>query len=304
MGNSKWIEVSSSSAPAAEVAVDALQVRVQKVAEMVPLAAWEYEKDIEHVHQLRTSCRRAAAAVQAFRPLMSAKPKRLQTLLRNIRTAAGPARDADVLFERFNQEATTDNNLSYVLARLQLQRSGAQGALVKVAKKVESGSLQKALNSVCKNLSDGDREEQRLSFRQFGRDALSVAAQKVFLLTAVHEPSISQLHQLRIAGKRLRYSIELFHEAFPGGMRSEVYPLIEQLQEKLGKLNDHATAQSMFQHWLADMPPGERSAHLAGRIVDEYEAAKQVRREFLQWWTTHQVAAIESRLSALLHPVA
>ena len=87
-------------------------------------------------------------------------------------------------------------------------------------------------------------------------------------------------------------------------MRSEVYPLIEELQEKLGKLNDHATAQSMFQHWLADMPPGERAAHMASRIVEEYEAAKQVRREFLQWWTTEQVAAIESRLSALLHPVA
>ena len=303
MGNSKWIEVSSPSAPAAEVAVDALQVRVKKVATMLPLAAWKHEEDIEYVHQLRTSCRRAAAAVQAFRPLMGTKPKRLQNLLRSIRTAAGPARDADVLFERFNAEATTNTNLSYVLARLQLQRSGAQGALVKIAKKVESGGLKKSLESVSKNLSNGDREEQYLTFRQFGRDALSMAAQNVFLLTAVPEPSISQLHQLRIAGKRLRYSIELFHEAFPEGMRHEVYPLIEQLQEKLGKLNDHATAQSMFQHWLAGMPSGERSAYLAERIVEEYEAAKQVRREFLQWWTTHQVAAIESRLSALLHPV-
>ena len=304
MGNSKWIEVSSPSAPAAEVAIDALLLRVEKVATMLPLAAWEYEEDIEHVHQLRTSCRRAAAAVQAFRPLMSSKPKRLQRLLRTIRTAAGPARDADVLFARFNEEASASTNLSYVLARLQLQRSGAQGALVKVAKKAKSGSLKKALDAAVQSLSDGDREEQRLSFRQFGRDALSVAAQKVFLLTAVHEPSLSQLHQLRIAGKRLRYSIELFHGAFPSGMRAEVYPLIEELQEKLGKLNDHATAQSMFQHWLADMPPGERAAHMAGRIVEEYEAAKQVRREFLEWWTTEQVAAIESRLSALLHPVA
>ena len=304
MGNSKWIEVDSTSAPAADAAIAALTVRVEKVETMLPLAAWEYEKDVENVHQLRTSCRRAAAAVQAFRPLTSSKPKSLQRLLRRIRTAAGPARDADVLFDRFHEEATSDTNLSYVLARLQLQRSVAQDALVKIAKKAEGGKLHKALDQVCLTLNDGLCEEQRLSFRQFGRDALSLASQKVFLLTAVQQPSISQLHQLRIAGKRLRYSIELFHEAFPPEMRSEVYPLIEELQERLGRLNDHATAQAMFQHWLADMPAGERAAHLAGRIVEEYEAAKKVRQEFLSWWTTQQVAAIESRLSALLHPVA
>ena len=303
MASSKWIEVASTGAPTADIAIDALRLRVEKVERMLPLAAFDYEKDVEYVHQLRTSCRRAAAALQSFLPLMSSKPKKLRSLLRKIRTAAGPARDTDVLLERFHVELPEDNNLSYVLARLQLRRSGAQSALVTVAKKANAGRLLKALEEVCQSMSDGLRDEQRSSFRQFGRDAIHVASQKVFQLTAVPKPSIPQLHQLRIAGKRLRYSIELFHEAFPAAMRKEVYPAIEDLQERLGKLNDHATAQTLFQNWLGDMPPGERAAYLAGKIVDEYASAKAVRREFLQWWTTKQVASLESQLSALMHPV-
>lgn len=301
MANSKWIEVPSADALASEVAVEAITVRVGRAEQMLPLAAQEYESDVEHVHQLRTSCRRAAAAVEAFRPLMSAKPKALCRLLRKMRKAAGPARDTDVLLERFGDESSSDPNLDYVIARLRLQRASAQDALVKAARKSQSGKLQRALQAACESLSDGARDAQQLSFRQFGHDALHVASQEVFRLTAICQPSIAQLHQLRIAGKRLRYSIELFHGAFPPEMRGEVYPMIEKLQDRLGRLNDHATAQAMFQRWLADLPPGERAAHLAGEIVKENAAAQQVRCDFLDWWTTQRVATLESRLSALLH---
>ena len=301
MADGKWLEVASTSAPAAEVAVETLTVRVGRAEQMLPLAAQEYESDIEYVHQLRTSCRRAAAAVEAFRPLMSAKPKALRRLLRKMRKAAGPARDTDVLLLRFQDEASSDSNFDYVIARLRLQRASAQDALVKVARISQTGKLQATLQATCESLIDGARDAQQLSFRQFGRDALNVASQKVFRLTGVSAPSIAQLHQLRIAGKRLRYSIELFHGVFPPEMRGEVYPMIEKLQDRLGRLNDHATAQAMFQRWLANLPPGERAAHLAGEIVKEHAAAQQVRRDFLDWWTTQRVATLESRLSALLH---
>ena len=70
--SSKWIEVPSADAPAAEVARQALAARVAKVERTLPLAAYRYREDVEHVHQLRTSCRRAAArcrhAPTAFRP--------------------------------------------------------------------------------------------------------------------------------------------------------------------------------------------------------------------------------------------
>lgn len=298
----KWIEIPSVNAPAAEVARQALAARVAKIDEMLPLAAHHYQQDVEHVHQLRTSCRRAAAAVELFRPLMSGKPKKLRKMLRRIRKAAGPARDTDVLLARFERQTPADSNLDYVLARLHLQRNNAQEALVRVAQKSQAGKLKKALDGTLESLGQGRGDAHPLSFLQFGRTALQAASQDVFRLTGVSQPTIAQLHQLRIAGKRLRYSIELFHGVFAPELRLEVYPMVEKLQDRLGRLNDHATAQAMFQRWLADLPPGERAAYLARLIVAEHDAALEIRRDFLEWWTPQQVAALESRLSALLHP--
>ena len=298
----KWIDTPPVNAPATEVARQTLALRVAKIEQMLPRAAHDYQEDIEHVHQLRTSCRRAAAAVDLFRPLMSGKPKKLRKLLRRIRKAAGPARDTDVLLARFAEDSHSDANLDYVVARLHLQRENAQDSLLKVAEKSQTGKLKKAIDDTIRSLGQGDAEVHQMSFVQFGRGALQAASQDVFQLTAVSKPTIAQLHQLRIAGKRLRYSIELFHGAFAPEMRAEVYPMVEKLQDRLGRLNDHATAQAMFQRWLADLPPGERAAHLARLIVVEYDAALAIRHEFLEWWTTQQVAALESHLSALLHP--
>jgi CHAD domain-containing protein len=298
----KWIEIPSANAPATEVARQTLAARMAKIDEMLPLAAHHFQEDVEHVHQLRTSCRRAAAAVDLFRPLMSGKPKKLRKMLRRIRQAAGPARDTDVLLARFQERTPVDSNLDYVLARLHLQRENAQEALVRVAQRSQAGKLKKVLEGTLDSLGQGKGDAQQLSFLQFGRTALQAASQDVFRLTAVSQPTIAQLHQLRIAGKRLRYSIELFYGAFAAEMRSDVYPMVEKLQDRLGRLNDHATAQAMFQSWLADLPPGERAAYLARLIVAEYDAALEIRRGFLEWWTTQQVAALESRLSALLHP--
>ena len=85
-------------------------------------------------------------------------------------------------------------------------------------------------------------------------------------------------------------------------MRSDVYPLVEEIQSKLGQLNDHATAQLLYQHWLIDLPANERAAQLASRIVTEYEELQSLRSAFLSWWSPERVAALESHLSELIHP--
>jgi len=174
--NSKWIDVPSANAPAAEMARQALAARVAKIKRMLPLAADKYREDVEHVHQLRTSCRRAAAAIEAFRPLMSGKPKALDRLLRQIHKAAGPARDTDVLLARFDKQSPAEENLDYVIARLHLQRESAQKALATVAKKSRPGKLKKVAKRTLDSLGRGDRDARQVSFGQFGRDALQAAS--------------------------------------------------------------------------------------------------------------------------------
>ena len=77
---------------------------------------------------------------------------------------------------------------------------------------------------------------------------------------------VKALHSFRIAGKRLRYAMELFAAAFPPAFREELYPLVEELQEKLGEINDHAAAAARLEEWQAELAPpaaARRSASAA-----------------------------------------
>ncbi len=299
----KWVEVSEVGRPAAEVAAEILQLRMEVVEQMLPLAAREHRHDIEYVHQLRVSCRRAGAALQAFRPLLTGKAKRLRKWLRKLRRAAGPARDADVLLARLQAESGTRPGHAYLVARLQRQRLDVQLALIEVAERAEAGQLADRVDRCLASLRKQPLKVAAIRFDQFACEALRAACQRMFLYAGQEQPTVAQLHQLRIAGKRLRYSIELFYGAFPVALREKVYPLVEKIQTRLGRLNDHATAQALYQSWLTDFPPGERAAQLAQRIVEEQEAIERVRAEFLRWWTAQRMAALESHLSTLIHDI-
>lgn len=294
----KWANIDDVSQAATAAAREILQTRLAKIRELLPLAAQEYQADIEHVHQLRVSCRRASAAEKAFRPLLPAKAKPLRKWLKRIRQAAGPARDTDVLLERIEAEPAETPAHDYVVARLEALREQVQPALVDVAKAAGKGKFEKSIESTLGEL-DSQSLADRVSFSAFAAEALKAAAKEVFAAAEIRQPTIPQLHQLRIAGKRLRYSIELFHDAFPKSLRQDIYPQLEKIQERLGTLNDHATAQTMFHQWMIELPPNHLAADLAARVVAEHSTAIKLRRDFLKWWKPSRVAELEAKLSVL-----
>ncbi|HPN38183.1 MAG TPA: CHAD domain-containing protein [Melioribacteraceae bacterium] len=52
------------------------------------------------------------------------------------------------------------------------------------------------------------------------------------------EQSIDALHDLRIAVRRLRYSLELFYKCYPKKSYLKFYKSLELLQDKLGEIRD------------------------------------------------------------------
>ena len=299
----KWISIDSLDLPSTELAAEVLQLRMQYVEAMLPLAAHEFRQNIEHVHRLRVGCRRAGAALLAFRPLMHGKPTQLRKWLRKIRRAAGPARDADVLLLHMKAVAKQSSDhpqLDYVLARLKRYRANAQQALVEVDTKASGDKLRSSLEKCLASMQQDRVKQEHQAVGPFARWALQRASRGMFQLAGLRQPTVAQLHKLRIAAKRLRYSIELFSGAFPPTLRTDVYPLVEQIQTRLGSMNDHATAQALFQRWLSKLPADDRAAYMAKRIAQEHDASLAIRADFLQWWTPKRVARIESHLAELV----
>ena len=292
---SKWIEIESPEIPAVQVAEDAIRRRVLQVQKMLPLAVHHFEEDREHVHQLRVACRRADATLKAFRPLLSKKSARLRKIIRRIRKSAGPARDIDVLLAQVQKVEGYGENTPYLIKRLTRRRSKAQQALLKVEAKL---SPEKFARNIDRCFPYHDRDSgSTLPIGVFAQEALREASRPLQKLARVQNPTVEQLHELRISGKRLRYSIEIFHGVFESKLRTELYPLIENLQSRLGSMNDHATAQALFQSMLVGMSADSRAAFLARCIVEQHEAAQRVREEFLRWWTPERVALLESHLN-------
>lgn len=280
----KWLSVGPAEMPVAAAAQEILALRLADVQAGLPLAAREPDDDGEHVHQLRVACRRAAAALRAFRSLAPKRSRKASRWLKRLRRAAGPARDADVLLARLRRELNAGSESSEaIIAQVQQSRAAAQRQLELVDAKAAKGGLKRAVDKCLAAVARSDDSAAQEPFSQFARRQLADAAEALAGADP-HSASLAELHQLRIAGKRLRYSIELFHSAVATALRDQAYPLVEELQDRLGALNDRAAAQERWQRWLAELPADGTAAAVAALIVAEHGAAVRLRGEFLEWW--------------------
>lgn len=293
--STKWAAIDDPHIPAREFARTVLAERMKVVETLLPRATHHHGEDIEHVHQLRVGCRRAAAALRAFAPLMREKPKKLKKWLGAIRDAAGPARDIDVLVARFEKEKP-NSVTGYATRRLQEERLAAQKALVKIARRASSGKLDDAVTDGLSLLEVKQGKKPRLD--KFSRDAVRLSYLPFARLAASVDPTTSELHELRIAGKRLRYSLEIFHGLDPA-LVDQAYSIVEELQSRLGEINDHATAQALYQSWLADVSPNDLAADLAARVIAEHQSISRLKGQFARWWSSEQVARLHGVITQL-----
>jgi CHAD domain-containing protein len=252
LAEGKWVADLRPDLAVSEAARIALSARLEVVRQYLPVAAASAAEDIEHIHHLRVSTRRASAALNQF--AISLPQKRLRSakkLLRSIRRAAGQARDWDVFHTMLvaldlahEREVAPARHLlfGYTAAR----RMDAQELIASKAPKW-STRLERRIDDVLAHLrAPSDGEPSVLADL-----ALTRLQELMLALHTATDPVPSDnegLHRARIAGKRLRYAMELYVDCFRAPFREELYPLIEEMQEILGQLNDNHVAS---RHLLA-----------------------------------------------------
>lgn len=131
-------------------------------------------------------------------------------------------------------------------------------------------------------------------------------------LIAQRDVPVERLHQLRIASKELRYTLEFFVDV----LGAEVRPLIEQvkqLQDHLGNLQDAVVACNHlrdFLTWGEWTPPADKAARRSRALivapgVAAYLAARQneihtLVQTFPSVWAPIHAAAFKHKLLTLL----
>jgi CHAD domain-containing protein len=308
MADGKWIEDVQPYMPLGEAARHVLRLRLDVVRDALPLAVHESHLDPEHVHRLRVATRRADAAFRIFRASLPDKLFRAaRRRLRRVRRAAGAARDWDVflldLIERRGQRPDGERaGLEFLLGYAFGQRQAAQPGLEATATGNIPG-LDVFIDETVAAVRDADNGDTLL---QLARPLLSVLLNCLEAAAGGDLSDYAHLHQVRIAGKRLRYAMEVFGNVFPPELRESIYPRVEAMQEILGYANDSHVASGH----LTALRERLKTTGLAEwkRVRTGFEAVlrfhnarlPQQRRSFLSWWKQWSKDG-RPQLIALLH---
>jgi CHAD domain-containing protein len=297
----KWVEAVSDEM-LEDVAVRSLDSRLQPLLHFVPLAAKHPEQDVEYVHQMRVWARRAAAAVSLYEPLLPKRRRKwMNAQLKRIRRAANDARDSDVFAQRLAADKKQPP-AAHLLAHVRIHRREAQQPIVAVWKELfEHGRFPRRAAKLLRKvrLRDEPAAIEPIRFGPWAKERIQPVLEQFFTTAAADMSRVEALHQFRIAGKKLRYAIELLAPAFAESLRTQAYPFIQDLQEKLGKINDLATAETRLKRWLEHAADAGETAYLQELLNQEQRCLEERSNEFLAWWNGGREADLRRLLTTL-----
>jgi CHAD domain-containing protein len=231
---------------------------LDKLAEAEPVA--RDGSDPEGVHDMRVATRRLRAALQVLEDTAVADPaltRRFRRRLRGLANSLGETRDADVFLGNLEQyaeglppeEAAGLGPLRQAIAArrargrkamlAELDAKATRRLLARIRAWAEKGA--EPVGKDKRGRDDGQMPEP-VWVRHFAHSAVWRRYEEVLAYeTAMPSPPVPVLHQLRISGKRLRYTLEFFQE----GMGPATKDLLKQLitvQDRLGELQDAEVA--------------------------------------------------------------
>ncbi len=310
MAEGKWIEGLDPNTPLAAAARHVLRVRLEVVRDALSPAARESDQDPEHVHRLRVATRRADAALRIFRPCMAEKTfKSARRRLKRIRRAAGQARDWDVFLldlvdRRVERPAVEHPGFDFLAGYASGQRAVAAPELEEAWRNNE-GDFDAFIDETLALVN----ATQGASLLQLARPLLANLSHRLEEAAGGNLKDYAHLHQVRIAGKRLRYAMEVFGDCFPAAFRESVYPQVEEMQEVLGRANDSHVASGRLGDLRGRlrkaMPEEWRRVRGGVEAVLRFHNSRlpRERRRFVEWWRRWSAGA-GTELAAMLHASA
>ncbi|HZB95945.1 MAG TPA: CHAD domain-containing protein, partial [Herpetosiphonaceae bacterium] len=260
--------------PAAEAGRAVLRKQWHKLEEHEPKVR---EGDHDAVHDMRVATRRLRAMLEVLGDTVYQlrTTRRLRQGLKRLAAALGAVRDTEVLLEAVEAYvrgpgAENHDGIDVLLDELNRQREGARSALLD---ELDRKRTHKLLDSLHKFVTTEGAGVKDTAVGPFGaplrvRDIAGSALWSRLETVQAFEPimpaaPLPLLHELRIACKHLRYTLELFHDALaPEG--KALHDDLVAAQDHLGSLHDLQVLLPLVDTLLANgrPNPGLRHYHL------------------------------------------
>lgn len=324
----RWIEGLSGDMPLIDALECIFRQRWHGVLYYLPMAVENDPRNDEEVHKLRVSSRRLVAALDVLTEGVPRTPrKRLERLATRIRRCCGKARELDVrrqfLESLLPHASVEDAGAIELLCEMTVERRArVQKKLNRKLPRLER-KLKQAGAELLETIEAIRHKGQPAgsTFMQIGVRTLRNELTVLWSRAEEHLESASTLHQLRIAGKHLRYVSEVFMPVLPVSYRDEFYPQLEHMQDQLGTIHDAAEATRALRRrrkkWQRRWKQGrwdgggrsafqwsELRAGIDSVLLAYSQQADQARTEFLDSWPGFAGQSFRLPVEQLLNDLA
>lgn len=199
----------------------------------------------EALHKLRVSLRRLRSLWWAFEPLLEkGETTRERAVYKYLGTAAGRTRDWDILIELLAHE---DSGAGELAPRL----NDARGAALATSRETLSNAdvkhlLHEALSATAKELNTS---HERVLLRKFAEQRVAAAERslkkRMKRARGARRSNYVAFHNVRKAGKKVRYLLEFFEPVLKGAHKRTLKRL-KQIQKRFGALNDVVASEQLL----------------------------------------------------------
>ena len=219
--------------------------------------------DAEKLHKLRVALRRLRTLLWAYRPILDEHfDNEQRALLKFLANAAGNTRNWDILISLVEEKSDEQLLSAFKQNRNQTADKSRETILNSDLTKLLRDAIREANREL--NTSSG-----RTPLTRFARKRVS-AAQKQLKKRMQHASKVGSsdydsYHNVRKAGKKVRYLIEFFEPLLPKKQRKGLKNL-KALQKRFGGLNDVVASRDLLTAHQGSLPEGA-SADAALRLL-------------------------------------
>ncbi len=248
-------------------------------------------EDIEFVHHARVASRRLRAGLKVFGECF--KPKKLNRwtkAIRRITAELGDARDKDVQIEYLRAalrtlfEGECFAGISRLLVHFEYYREEMQRYVVKAINRLQRGGELKSLEKALKKIqARADSNHISMYSRySYARAEFHVVGRLEELLACeecLARPDDAPAHHvMRIAAKRLRYTLEIVRTIYAGRLDFAL-AIVKRLQTLLGDVHDCDVWQDQFDEFAAEEHDRLCALYGHGQLFAKLDRGLQYLRE-------------------------
>lgn len=234
--------------------------------------------DPEYIHQMRVATRRLRASVQLFKPLLPPLfADNIVAPLRELMHKLGRVRDLDVVLTEIINPVIADmpNNpallslSAMIIERQSRYRREAIQALIQPSYGHLHLQAAALLHSPAFIVPPDHQAQTTLG--EFAQKQLQALHARILKHAArARTDQANSLHRMRISIKRLRYAMEFFRTMMPTKVSNKILQNLATNQEKLGQLNDLASAGAI----LMDCAAKEANLREAINLIGTWHAQR------------------------------